>query len=91
MAVEWEIADPKEKEATARAKWGDEEYERRVRVAAEKVEAMPSSGARWKEQIVLGGQFENIALAMSQTIFDKMVERDHKFWSNLVYKIVTGK
>lgn len=85
----WEIKDPAVKEAEGRAKWGDTEYERRVRIAAEKRDAFPDS--KWEEQIVCGNQFESIALACRQEIFDKLADKDYRFWSNLVYKVVTGK
>jgi hypothetical protein len=66
---------------------GDAEYERRRGIAAAKREAIPDS--KWELSCVVGGQFESIAMQCSQEIFDKLADRDWKFWTNLVYK-VTG-
>jgi hypothetical protein len=71
-----------------REKWGDEEFERRKRIADEKREQYPDS--EWEAQIILGNQFESVAMQCSQEVFDKLAERDYKFWGCLVHKVATG-
>jgi hypothetical protein len=86
MAVKWEITPPNEIEARHRATWGDEEYERRKRVAAEKADDFPDS--EWETACVVGGQFEPLAMAAGQEIFDQLAEKDYRFWEKLVHRVI---
>lgn len=74
-----------------RDKWrdqlGDEEFEARRQVAADKLEGFPQS--EWEQQSVIGGQFEALAMQCPQRIFDQLKDRDYKFWSALVLKVCT--
>jgi len=83
--AKWDIKSDDAREAEGREKWGDEEYERRVAIAAEKVEQFPKS--QWKEQQVIGGQFRAIALAVSEKIFDRLQNDDYRMWSKLVHHL----
>lgn len=74
-----------------RNKWrdqlGDDEFETRRQVAADKLEGFPQS--EWEQQSVIGGQFEALAMQCPQHIFDQLKDRDYKFWSALVLKVCT--
>lgn len=84
-AVQWEITPENEVEQRHRNNLGDKEYERRKKIAEEKRESFPDS--KWQEQMVVGGQFESIAMQASQEVFDQLAEKDYKFWTKLVYKV----
>jgi len=86
MSVTWECTSEEEREARHRAEWGDKEYERRKRVAAEKVNDYPDS--EWEEACVMGGQFEAIAMQAGQHIFDQLETKSYKFWAALVTKLI---
>ena len=72
-----------------RDKWrsslGDEQYELRSRVAAEKVAQFADS--EYDRQTVIGGQFEALAMQCPQHIFDKLCDKDYRFWYSLVLKV----
>ena len=84
--TQWAIESESTREARHREALGDAEYERRKAVAAEKCEAFPES--EWNAQMVIGGQFEAIAMQASQEIFDKLEKLDFRFWERLTRKII---
>lgn len=81
-----------DKEGDLRKQWreklGDEEFERRQRIAAEKRGEFPDS--KWKEQMVFGGQFESIAMQCPQHIFDQLADKNYTFWVRLVQRCVSS-
>lgn len=85
MAAKWVIDSEDTLRKQWREKWGDEEFERRERIAKEKRDAIPDS--RWEEACVVGGQFESVAMQCKQEIFDQLAEKDYKFWIRLVYRV----
>lgn len=84
-AVQWVIESESEAEARYIEKWGREEFNRRKKVAAEKVDQFPRN--EYETRIVVGNQFESVAMQASQEIFDKLENLDYKFWVRLVYKV----
>lgn len=69
-----------------REKLGDAEYERRKKIAAEKVEEYPDR--KWKEQMVFGNHFEGMAMQASQEIFDQLAEKPYHFWQKLISRVM---
>ena len=83
--AKWEITD----EATLKQgrvdQFGQEEYNRRMKIVEEKRNEFPEES--FAERSVVGSQFDSIAFAVEKDVFDKLATKDYRFWSNLFYML----
>jgi len=77
--------NPEEIERKNREKYGDEGYEDRVAVAAKKVDEFPED--EWEQACIYGSQFEGMAMASPDPMWEKFREMDYRFWVKLFLKL----
>jgi len=83
---EWVIDKKDELETKWREELGHDEYEHRKAIASTKEAEFPDS--KWREQMIFGGQFESLAMQMSQELFDQMAEKKYTQWVRLIETVL---
>ena len=81
----WEIVNAEEEKRKNIEKFGQEEYDRRIAVVTQKKKDYPEE--EWQRRVVFGGQFEALAMAVSQDIFDKLEKQTYQQWEFIINRI----
>lgn len=84
--VQWQIQSDQEAREKYTKALGEGEYKRRKGIVEKLIEQFPDD--EWQAQMVYGGQFEAIAMQISQKAFDRLAEKDYNHWCNLIAKIL---
>lgn len=83
--LKWQIDESNKLRDKWREELGDEEFDRRAHVAAERRRSIPE----WQQRVVFGGQFESLAMRASQEVFDRLENKPYTFWLQLLRRLIS--